>query len=144
MCTKNKVVGRGAVWVLQVTDATKMRPVIGRFGITGKNQTMQIKKLSDGLKSRIVFAWLATRQPHMMLLDEPTNHLDIETIDSLAAGLNEWDGGMVLVSHDFRLIGQVAKEIWEVRDGAVHIWKGDIDSYKKHLAKKFSARQDLG
>lgn len=117
-----------------------MRSVVGRFGITGKNQTMQIKKLSDGLKSRIVFAWLAEKKPHMMLLDEPTNHLDIETIDSLADALNAWDGGMVLVSHDFRLIGQVAKEIWEVRDGGVHIWQSDIISYKKHLAKKFAAR----
>lgn len=45
----------------------------------------------------------------------------------------EWDGGLVLVSHDFRLISQVANEIWEVRDGGVHRWRGDIVSYKKHL-----------
>jgi ATP-binding cassette, subfamily F, member 2 len=130
----------------KVTDPTKMRSVVGRFGITGKNQTMQIRKLSDGLKSRIVFAYLAHRQPHMMLLDEPTNHLDIETIDALAAALNAWDGGMVLVSHDFRLIGQVAKEIWEVKGGGVHVWPGDIVSYKKHLAAQFEAlaqRQDI-
>lgn len=116
-----------------------MRAVIGRFGITGKNQSMAIRKLSDGLKSRVVFAYLAHRRPHMLLLDEPTNHLDIETIDSLAEGINAWDGGLVLVSHDFRLIGQVAKEIWEVKGGAVSIWKDDIISYKKHLAKQMAA-----
>eukprot|EP00887_Chlorella_sp_A99_P006835 scaffold2.g6835.t1 len=107
----------------------KMRSAIGRFGM---------RKLSDGLKSRVVFAWLANKMPHMLLLDEPTNHLDIETIDALAEGINNWDGGLVLVSHDFRLISQVANEIWEVADGA---------EYKAHLKARHEAlskRQDLG
>ena len=111
----------------------KMRAAIGRFGITGANQTMPMCKLSDGLKSRVVFAWIAYRTPHMLLLDEPTNHLDMETIDSLAEAINAWDGGLVLVSHDFRLISQVAKEIWTVEKGTVSRWDGDIVAYKDHL-----------
>ncbi|RVW17534.1 ABC transporter F family member 1 [Vitis vinifera] len=76
------------------------------------------------------------KQPHMLLLDEPTNHLDIETIDSLAEALNEWDGGLVLVSHDFRLINQVAQEIWVCENQKVTRWEGDIMDFKEHLKSK--------
>ncbi|XP_019177690.1 PREDICTED: ABC transporter F family member 1 [Ipomoea nil] len=117
-------------------EEEKMRAAIGRFGLTGKAQIMPMKNLSDGQRSRVVFAWLAFRQPHMLLLDEPTNHLDIETIDSLAEALNEWDGGMVLVSHDFRLINQVAHEIWVCENQAVTRWEGDIMGFKEHLKRK--------
>lgn len=120
-------------------EEEKMRSVVGRFGLTGKAQVMPMKNLSDGQRSRVVFAWLAYRQPHMLLLDEPTNHLDIETIDSLAAALNEWDGGMVLVSHDFRLISQVAKEIWVCENKTLTRWEGDIIAFKNHLKKKVNA-----
>ncbi|KAM0013880.1 putative ABC transporter, AAA+ ATPase domain, P-loop containing nucleoside triphosphate hydrolase [Helianthus debilis subsp. tardiflorus] len=117
-------------------EEEKMRAAIGRFGLTGKAQVMPMKNLSDGQKSRVIFAWLAYRQPQMLLLDEPTNHLDIETIDSLAEALNEWDGGMVLVSHDFRLINQVAHEIWVCENQTITRWEGDIMGFKEHLRNK--------
>ncbi|CAI5465370.1 unnamed protein product [Closterium sp. Yama58-4] len=117
-------------------EEERMRAAIGRFGLTGKCQIMPMKNLSDGQRSRILFAWLAYRQPQMLLLDEPTNHLDIETIDSLAEALNEWDGGMVLVSHDFRLINQVAKEIWVCENRTLTRWEGDIGAFKEHLRRK--------
>ncbi|CAL5424169.1 unnamed protein product [Camellia sinensis] len=117
-------------------EEEKMRAAIGKFGLTGKPQVMPMKNLSDGQRSRVIFAWLAWRQPHMLLLDEPTNHLDIETIDSLAEALNEWDGGLVLVSHDFRLINQVAHEIWVCENQAVTRWAGDIMDFKQHLKSK--------
>ncbi|XP_022943851.1 ABC transporter F family member 1 [Cucurbita moschata] len=117
-------------------EEEKMRAAIGKFGLSGKAQVMPMKNLSDGQRSRVIFAWLAWRQPHLLLLDEPTNHLDIETIDSLAEALNEWDGGLVLVSHDFRLINQVAQEIWVCENQAVIKWEGDIMDFKEHLKVK--------
>ncbi|WOH02098.1 hypothetical protein DCAR_0521486 [Daucus carota subsp. sativus] len=120
----------------QGNEEDKMRAAIGRFGLSGKAQVMPMKNLSDGQRSRVIFAWLAWRQPQMLLLDEPTNHLDIETIDSLAEALKEWDGGLVLVSHDFRLINQVAKEIWVCENQAVTPWSGDIMGFKAHLKKQ--------
>jgi ATP-binding cassette subfamily F protein 2 len=118
----------------------QMRRAIGRFGISGEMQTKKMKFLSDGQRSRIVFSHIAHSKPHMLLLDEPTNHLDMETIDALAVAINSWDGGCVLVSHDFRLIGQVANEIWECRDGNVHKWKGTILSFKKYFRDKYAPK----
>merc|ERR1719223_1194916 len=88
--------------------------------------------------SRIAFAWLAKKNPHILLLDEPTNHLDIESIDALAEAINHFDGGMVLVSHDMRLISQVAQEVWNVEDGGVNVFRGDIGDYKDKLREIMS------
>jgi len=119
-----------------IKERDDMRRVIGRYGITGKAQTAPIKQLSDGQKCRVVFAYIANQVPHLLLLDEPTNHLDMETIDALADAINNFDGGVVLVSHDFRLIDQVADTIWICEKETVTKWEGDIISYKDHLKAK--------
>jgi len=120
----------------QFKEREEMRKVIGRYGITGKAQTAPIKQLSDGQKCRVVFAWLSWQMPHMLLLDEPTNHLDMETIDALADAIKGYEGGVILVSHDFRLIDQVAKDIWICENQKVTKWDGDILAYKNHLKAK--------
>ncbi|CRL04477.1 CLUMA_CG017559, isoform A [Clunio marinus] len=121
-----------------VKEREEMRKIIGRYGLTGRQQVCPIRQLSDGQRCRVVFAYLAWQCPHLLLMDEPTNHLDMETIDALAEAINDFDGGMVLVSHDFRLINQVAEEIWVCEKGTVTKWKGGILDYKDHLKKKIS------
>ncbi|KPP58175.1 ATP-binding cassette sub-family F member 2-like [Scleropages formosus] len=120
----------------EIKEKEEMRKIIGRYGLTGKQQVSPIRNLSDGQKCRVCFAWLAWQNPHMLFLDEPTNHLDIETIDALADAINEFEGGMMLVSHDFRLIQQVAREIWVCEKQTITKWNRDILAYKEHLKSK--------
>lgn len=120
----------------EVKEREEMRKIIGRYGLTGRQQVCPIRQLSDGQRCRVVFAYLAWQAPHLLLLDEPTNHLDMETIDALADAVNDFEGGLVLVSHDFRLINQVAEEIWICEKGTVTKWEGGILDYKEHLKTK--------
>lgn len=123
-------------------DVQFWRSQLGRFGISGAHQTSPISHLSDGLRNRVVFSMLAMDQPHILLLDEPTNHLDMESIDALALAVKEFEGGVVIVSHDFRLISQVAEELWEVKDRKIYnLTKSDVNiqQYKSMLQKKSEA-----
>ncbi|KAI0731894.1 P-loop containing nucleoside triphosphate hydrolase protein [Fomitopsis betulina] len=119
-------------------DFQAWRAQLGRFGLSGSHQTSPIKQLSDGLRNRVVFAQLAMEHPHILLLDEPTNHLDMASIDALALAIKDYEGGVVIVSHDFRLISQVAEEIWEVKNRKIQNLTKEgltIVDYKKNLVK---------
>lgn len=116
-------------------EVEEWRKCIGRYGLSGAQQKSKIGTLSDGMKSRIVFAMMALQRPNMLLFDEPTNHLDMECIDSLADAINKFNGGLLLVSHDFRLINQIAKTIWVCHKKTIEVWPGTIASYKKSLLK---------
>lgn len=120
-------------------DYQYWRQQLGKYGLTGDAQTALIGTLSEGQKSRIVFALLAIESPNMLLLDEPTNGLDIPTIDSLADAINAFSGGVVVVSHDFRLLDKIAKDILVCENRTVTKWPGTITEYKSHLRKKMLA-----
>jgi ATP-binding cassette subfamily F protein 2 len=113
-----------------------VRSYLGRYGISGEVQSQIMGQLSDGQKSRVVFAYIAQQNAHILLLDEPTNHLDMESIDALARAINCFEGGMLLVSHDMRLISQVAKEIWLVEDRKITVFDGEISDFKMRVRKQ--------
>jgi ATP-binding cassette, subfamily F, member 2 len=115
------------------------RSVIGRYGVRQHMQTTPIGKLSDGQRTRLCFAMLAIENPNILLLDEPTNGLDQAVIAALADAISNFNGGLVLVSHDFELVDKVAKEIWVCDKGAISTWDGSIRDYKEHVA----AQQDF-
>ena len=117
-------------------DLDEWRGYLGRYGVSGRMQTTLIGELSEGQQCRLIYAMICMQKPNMLLLDEPTNHLDLECIDSLADAINAYNGGVVLVSHDFRLIDQVAKQIWVCEARSVRLWDKDIRAYKKHLTLK--------
>ena len=131
----------------QKMGVEEWRGKLGIFGITGDKQTLPIKTMSPGFRARVVFCLMSLRNPHMLLLDEPTNPLDMDMIDSLALAIKNFAGGVVLVSHDFRLLEQVADTIWVCDNKAITPWPGDIQSYKEKLRKdmaKASAKMFTG
>lgn len=121
-----------------------VRAKLGKFGLPSHNHLTPIVKLSGGQKARVVFTSISMARPHILLLDEPTNHLDMQSIDALADALEEFSGGVLLVSHDARLISRVCEEeensvVWVVEDGAVRKYPGSFDDYKKELTEEIRA-----
>jgi ATPase subunit of ABC transporter with duplicated ATPase domains len=130
------------------------RRYLGQFGLGGELGLQAVKTLSGGQKSRLAFAQIAFKQPHIILFDEPTNHLDLETIEALVMAINNFEGGVVLVSHDERLVSLVADELWivvpgtkdkegEWTPGSVTVFEGSFDDYKKMLKDEFMQKKLL-
>ncbi|XP_047340649.1 ABC transporter F family member 4 [Impatiens glandulifera] len=124
-----------------------VRAKLGKFGLPSHNHLTPIAKLSGGQKSRVVFTSISMSRPHILLFDEPTNHLDMQSIDALADALDEFSGGIVLVSHDSRLISRVCEDeeksqIWVVEEGTVRKFPGVFDEYKEELLKEIRAEVD--
>uniref|UniRef100_A0AAZ3QWB5 ATP-binding cassette sub-family F member 3 n=1 Tax=Oncorhynchus tshawytscha TaxID=74940 RepID=A0AAZ3QWB5_ONCTS len=113
------------------------RHQLGGYGITGELATRPVASLSGGQKSRVAFAQMTMPCPNFYILDEPTNHLDMETIEALAKALNKFKGGVVLVSHDERLIRMVCRELWVCEHGNVRRVEGGFDEYRDILQEQF-------
>uniref|UniRef100_A0A0D2XQH9 ABC transporter domain-containing protein n=1 Tax=Fusarium oxysporum (strain Fo5176) TaxID=660025 RepID=A0A0D2XQH9_FUSOF len=112
---------------------------LGAFGITGTTGLQKMGLLSGGQKSRVAFACLALTNPHILVLDEPSNHLDIEAMDALAEALNEFQGGVLMVSHDVTMLQTVCKSLWVCDGGTVEKFPGDVQAYKKRIAAQANA-----
>jgi ATPase subunit of ABC transporter with duplicated ATPase domains len=124
------------------STVAEVRARLGRFGIAGEQQQQVMETLSDGIKSRVVLALMAHKTPHILLLDEPTNNLDIESIDALGEAISAYEGGVVLVSHDARLIRSCGCTLWVCDKQQVLPFDGDIDDYRTSLIKDIHAESD--
>ncbi|XP_050543733.1 ATP-binding cassette sub-family F member 3 [Daktulosphaira vitifoliae] len=106
------------------------RRQLGGFGISGDLALQSVGSLSGGQKSRVAFARMCMSNPNFLVLDEPTNHLDIETIEALGKAIQKYTGGLILVSHDERLIRMVCKELWVCGGGSVKSIEGGFNEYR--------------
>jgi len=115
------------------------RRELGSFGISGPLALQSVGSLSGGQKSRVAFAKMCMAMPNFLVLDEPTNHLDLETIDALGIAINKFKGGVILVSHDERLIKLVCKELWVCGNKTVQSVEGGIEEYKKAVLREIES-----
>ncbi|CAH2262087.1 jg26782 [Pararge aegeria aegeria] len=111
----------------------KARKALGTFGLASHAHTIKMKDLSGGQKARVALAELTLMAPDVVILDEPTNNLDIESIDALAEAINQYKGGVVIVSHDERLIRETDCALYVIEDQTINEVDGDFDDYRKEL-----------
>ena len=116
----------------EATEAQR-RTRLGTYGFCADKADTKCAKLSGGEKARLLLALTAFHAPHLLILDEPTNHLDVDSREALIHALNEYDGAVILISHDRHLIEASADRLWVVRDGTVTPYDGDMDSYRAEL-----------
>jgi len=114
----------------------ELRDFLGSFRFVGDMVTQAVGTLSGGEKARLVLAMLVWQRPNLLLLDEPTNHLDLTTREALSMALNEFDGTVMLVSHDRALLREVCDEFWLVADGTLEPFDGDLDDYQRWLLER--------
>jgi len=133
-----------ALWHLQKLDpkATEkdLRNFLGGFGFRGDQALDPIAPFSGGEKSRLALALLIYQRPNLLLLDEPTNHLDLNARDALSLALQDYQGALIVVSHDRYLLRTVADDFWLVADGVMDVFSGDLDDYRLWLSARRNAR----
>jgi ATP-binding cassette subfamily F protein 1 len=118
-----------------------IRNRLGRYGLPGVAHVIKMAALSGGQKARVVFADMSYQNPHILILDEPSNNLDVESIRALGEAINEFEGGVVLVSHDTRLITETDMILWVVERQTVLEQTGGIDEYREEILEKIEARE---
>ena len=120
-----------------------LRSYLGSFNFTGDMVKQSVGSMSGGEKARLVLAMIVWQRPNLLLLDEPTNHLDLATREALSMALNEFEGTVMLVSHDRALLRAVCDEFWMVGRGAVGPFDGDLDDYQRYLLDEAKRQREL-
>ncbi|MGE5467932.1 MAG: ATP-binding cassette domain-containing protein, partial [Ignavibacteria bacterium] len=111
----------------------ELRTFLGTFNFSGEMVKQPVGTMSGGEKARLVLCMIVWQRPNLLLLDEPTNHLDLSTREALSVALNEFEGTVMLVSHDRALLRAVCDEFWLVSRGGVGPFDGDLDDYQRYL-----------
>jgi ATP-binding cassette subfamily F protein 3 len=124
-----------------VVREQELRTFLGTFNISGDMVSQKVGTLSGGEKARLVLCMIVWQRPNLLLLDEPTNHLDLATREALSIALNQFDGSVMLVSHDRALLNSVCDEFWLVRDGGVEPFQGDLWDYHRYLLSEVKQQQ---
>jgi ATP-binding cassette subfamily F protein 3 len=124
----------------EATEAQK-RTRLGTFGFSADKADTKCASLSGGEKARLLLALTAFHGPHLLILDEPTNHLDVDSREALVHALTEFEGAVILISHDRHLVEATADRLWIVRGGTVTSYDGDMDSYRTELLAERGTRQ---
>ncbi len=117
----------------QATREQDLRSFLGNFNFSGDMVKQAVGSMSGGEKARLVLCMIVWQRPNLLLLDEPTNHLDLATREALSMALNEFEGTVMLVSHDRALLRAVCDEFWMVSRGGVAPFDGDLDDYQRYL-----------
>ena len=120
-----------------------LRSFLGTFNFSGDMVKQSVGSMSGGEKARLVLAMIVWQRPNLLLLDEPTNHLDLATREALSMALNEFEGTVMLVSHDRALLRAVCDEFWMVGRGAVGPFDGDLDDYQRYLLDEAKRQREL-
>ncbi|MBK7675165.1 ATP-binding cassette domain-containing protein [Accumulibacter sp.] len=113
-----------------------LRSFLGTFNFSGEMVKQTVGTMSGGEKARLVLCMIVWQRPNLLLLDEPTNHLDLATREALAMALNEFEGTVMLVSHDRSLLRSVCDEFWLVTRGGLEDFAGDLDDYQRYLLEE--------
>ncbi|MFT8807611.1 ABC-F family ATP-binding cassette domain-containing protein [Gluconobacter sp.] len=113
-----------------------VRAQLARFGLDENRAETKVGELSGGEKARLLLALSTREAPHLLILDEPTNHLDLDARDALIRALSEFEGAVVLISHDSHLVESVADRFWLVEDGTIAPFDGDMAEYRAWLLER--------
>ena len=127
----------------EATGEQALRGFLGSFNFSGDMVKQPVGTMSGGEKARLVLAMMVWQRPNLLLLDEPTNHLDLATREALAMALNEFEGTLMLVSHDRALLRSVCDEFWMVGRGGVTDFDGDLDDYQRYLLDEAKRQREL-
>jgi len=129
--------------MLNIFDSAEdqvMRSFLGRFQIQGVDALKPMRYLSGGQKSRVSFAVLAYQRPHLLIIDEGSNHLSMDAVDALVEAIQDFKGGLLVVSHDQYFVSKTCNELWVVEGGRAIRFDGTFDDYKLHTAKRTKKR----